>query len=360
MTIALVYGGRSTEHEVSISSAKAMHQALKQAGFSVLLIAITLEGRWYVQHGEVSKHISTDKSIHAVPGLGLFVDDVKLPIDAVFATTHGYGGEDGNLQGLCMLCKLPLCGCDTVSSALGMHKHLASSLFANEHIPTVPTLLVTKEVLQQGRFDQIYAQARSSFGSDLFVKPENSGSSVGVSALKNCEIAAFGRAVELAGCYSERVLVQPLIHPLMEVETAVLRTQDNDLLVAGPGLVVDPGKEHVGFLSYEHKYGQIDTAHLRIPSGLDAETEETIREYARKAFLAIKGDGYARVDFFVCGTRIYLNEINTSPGMTETSHYPALMAGIGYDLSQVCRHLVADALKRSKEERQRIYTPPSP
>lgn len=358
MTIALVYGGRSTEHEVSIASALTMHKALKQAGYRVLLIAIALDGRWYLQPNLIGKSIATTIPIHAVPGLGLYVQDAKLDIDAVFATTHGYGGEDGNLQGLCMLCRLPLCGCDTVSSALGMHKDLASALFIQAGIPTVPTLLLDKNAVQQVDYAVLLQRTRSTLGPDLFVKPENSGSSVGVSALKDCDTNALQQAVELARRYSERVLIQMLIHPLQEVETAVLETQDQGLVVAGPGLVIDPAKETVGFLSYDHKYGQVDTAHIIIPSGLDDTTETIIKNYARKAFLAIKGDGYARIDFFVSENRIYLNEINTSPGLTDTSHYPALLASVGYDLSSVCKHLVENALLRNEQEKQRIYTPP--
>ena len=358
MTIALVYGGRSTEHEVSIASAVTMHYFLEQAGYRVLLIAISLDGQWYLQPGRVDKTIDTTKTIHAVPGIGFYVQDTKLDIDAVFATTHGYGGEDGNLQGLCMLCRIPLCGCDTVSSALGMHKNLASALFMQEGIPTVPTLLLDKNQLKQVDYEVLLQHARSKFGNDLFVKPENSGSSVGVSVLKDCDVRALQQAVELACRYSERVLVQTFIHPLTEVETAVLATQDQGLVVAGPGLVIDPAKEKVGFLSYEHKYGHLDTAYIKIPSGLERETEEQIRNYARKAFLAIKGDGYARIDFFVSENRIFLNEINTSPGLTDKSHYPALLASVGYDLSAVCKHLVADALQRNEQEKLRIYTPP--
>lgn len=358
MTIALVYGGRSTEHTVSIASAMTMSKALKGAGYTVMNIAITLEGRWYLQSDEVSRVIETTQAIHAVPGFGLCLQDTKLPIDAVFATTHGYGGEDGNLQGLCLLLRLPLCGCDTVSSALGMHKELASLLFAQAGIPTVPTLLLGRDQLKRMNYEALLEQVQKSLGTDVFVKPENSGSSVGVSALKNCDVSSLQRAITLARLYSERVLVQKLIQPLMEVETAILQTIDQDLVVAGPGLVIDPAKEEVGYLSYTHKYGQVDTAHIRIPSGLDAQTEEKIRAYARTAFLAIKGDGYARVDFFVSDNQIYLNEINTFPGLTNTSHYPALMASRGYDLPSICKHLVADALKRSEEEQQRIYTPP--
>ncbi len=358
MNVALIYGGRSTEHNVSIASAKTVHQALKQAGFKVLLIGITLQGRWYMQPDEVIDYFATEKPVQVVPALGLFVDDTKLPIDAVFTTTHGYGGEDGSIQGLLTLCKLPVCGCDTVSSAVGMYKQLASTIFEQAKIPTVPTMLLTRETLSSDRIDLLFAQAKQTLCPDLFVKPENSGSSVGVSALYNADLPAFQAAVSLARRYSERVLVQPLINPLLEVETAVLQTEHGGLIVAGPALVIDPAHARVGFLSYAHKYGEVDTAHIRIPSGLDASMEEQIRAYARKAFLAIKGGGYARIDFFVSGDRVYLNEINTSPGMTYTSHYPALMASEGYTLADICTHLVTDALHRSGEEQQRIYTPP--
>jgi D-alanine--D-alanine ligase len=144
----------------------------------------------------------------------------------------------------------------------------------------------------------------------------------------------------------------------VEVECAVLSTEDKGLLVAGPGLVVDPAKKNSGFLTYEHKYGQVDTAHIEVPSTLPEETEKTIRSYAKEAFLVLKGDGYARVDFFASDGLIYINEINTLPGMTATSHYPALMKSQGYSLEKIVQTLVENALLRAREEKGRSYVPP--
>lgn len=182
----------------------------------------------------------------------------------------------------------------------------------------------------------------------------------GVKALIKATYHDFMEAVEDAKRYSERVLVQPYMKSIVEVECAILRTEDGTLHVAGPGRVIDPAKEQAGFLSYAHKYGQIDTAHIHVPSGLPLAMENRIREYARTAFLAIKADGYARVDFFVQEDTVFLNEINTSPGMTALSHYPVLMASIGFDLPSVVTSLIHHAIQRSREERGRCFTPPKP
>ena len=356
MQVALLYGGRSAEHEVSINSAFTIHQALLQAGYSVHLIAITIKGRWYLQQ-TLNREFDTTQPLDLRPGLGIYNGEEKLQVGAAFATTHGYQGEDGNLQGACLLCNIPLCGCDTLSSAIGMHKAIASTLFSAKGIPTVPSTTIDcyqMTTLNRDLFQTICA----IHGQDLFIKPENAGSSVGVKALINATYHDFLEAVEDAGRYSERVLVQQYMSSIVEVECAILRTEDGTLHVAGPGSVVDPAKEQEGFLSYAHKYGQIDTAHIRVPSGLPPAMENRIREYAHTAFLAMKADGYARVDFFVQGESIYLNEINTSPGMTALSHYPVLMASIGFDLPSVVTSLINHAIQRNREERGRCFTPP--
>ncbi|MGH0054247.1 MAG: D-alanine--D-alanine ligase family protein [Sphaerochaetaceae bacterium] len=356
MQVALLYGGRSPEHEVSINSAYTVHKALQEAGHSVLLIAITLEGRWFLQR-ELRQKIDTTQPLLLQPGLGIYWGKEKLEIAAAFATTHGYQGEDGNLQGTCLLCNIPLCGCDTASSAIGMHKAIASALFSANGIPTVPSCTLDSYQLKTLGKD-LFNSVIASLGKDLFIKPENSGSSVGVQALPQATYPMFLEAVETAAQYSERVLVQKYMEATTEVECALLRTEDGTLHVAGPGRVIDPAKEAAGFLSYAHKYGQVDTAHIQVPAGLNADIEEKIRTYARTAFLAIKADGYARVDFFLQGESIFLNEINTSPGMTTLSHYPVLMASIGYDLPHVLDALISHALHRASAEKGRHYTPP--
>ncbi|MDY0289816.1 MAG: D-alanine--D-alanine ligase [Sphaerochaeta sp.] len=384
MNIALIYGGRSAEHEVSVNSAKGVLKALSNLGHTIHLIAITLEGRWFLQKtDEVQASIMTDHPLTIVPGQGIFCGSEQLALDAAFAVTHGFGGEDGNLQGLCMLSNLPLCGCDTLSSALGMHKEKAAKLFALEGIPTVASLLLDRQALQwlegftstpppwmegpevnpgfdkeEERWEQACRGARLLVGSSLFIKPEDSGSSIGVSALRLPDGNGFKAAVREASRHSASVLVQALIEPMDELECALLESEDGTLVVGGPALVVDPGKQSNHFLSYAYKYSQTDSAYLQLPSSYPEHIEEQIRAYARQAFRAIGGEGYARVDFFISEGRIYLNEINTSPGMTAKSHYPLLMQHAGFSMEKVLSTLIGHALRRKVEERLRSYLPP--
>ena len=390
MNVALIYGGRSGEHEVSINSAKGVYTPLCNAGHTVHLIAITLEGRWFLQKTqEISHAIQTDYPLSVVPGKGLSCAGKILSLDVAFGVTHGFGGEDGNLQGLCLLANLPLCGCDTLSSAIGMHKDIASKLFALEGIPTVPSFvlhaqdilwlqgksetspswvplhgdcavkdskLTNKDTI--GRWSEASLILQKKIGGSLFVKPEDSGSSLGVSALRAPDGPLLKQAVLEAKRHSSSVLVQTLIEPMDELECAVLEAEDGSLIVAGPALVVDPGKQSNHFLSYEYKYSQVDSAYLKIPSSYEQKVEEKVRHYARQAFRAIGGEGYARIDFFVSGDKIYLNEINTSPGMTNKSHFPLLMGHAGYSMEQVLQILIDHALRRKREELLRTYRPP--
>jgi D-alanine-D-alanine ligase len=381
MHIALLYGGRSSEHTVSIKSAQSIYTILKELGHEVLPIGITLQGLFFLQEDKpLSLSIEEKQAVSVLPGHGFLCNGERLPIDVAFPVTHGTGGEDGNLQGLCYLAKIPLCGCDTVSSALGMHKDLAQQLFAKAGIPIVPTVTLDREAILwlkeievptlpsflgnhffcstcSDHIDIALPILQEELGTSLLVKPENCGSSVGVTALQNPTGADLLSAIRTASAYSERVLIQKLVQPMDEVECAVLSTLDKGLIIAGPGLVVDPAKQTSGFLTYEHKYGQVDTAHIQIPSTLTPETEKRIQEYAQKAFSAIKGYGYARVDFFSSEGVLYINEINTLPGMTPTSHYPTLMEKSGYTFKQVVQTIVETALLRAKEEEGRTYTP---
>ncbi|HKL60231.1 MAG TPA: D-alanine--D-alanine ligase [Sphaerochaeta sp.] len=446
MNIALIYGGRSGEHEVSINSAKGVYPPLCALGHTVFLIAITLEGRWFWQKEEEKKKekkeekkkeerknhhalviendttqdnqihseimiggekanthkspigtpIKTDYPLTIVPGEGIFCSGEKLPLDAAFAVTHGFGGEDGNLQGLCMLANLPLCGCSTLSSAIGMHKDIASKLFALEGIPTVPSLTLNHHdilwleekaenppswytlptsptttgrtraqtsvnaLLPSTRWAEACRILQEKVGPSLFVKPEDSGSSLGVTALRTPDGLCFKSAVLEAKRHSACVLVQALIEPMDELECALLETEEGNLIAAGPALVVDPGKQSNHFLSYAYKYTQVDSAYLHLPSSYPERIDQQIRLFAKQAFRAIGAEGYARIDFFVSGETIYLNEINTSPGMTSKSHYPLLMEHAGYSMEQVLETLIKGALRRKREETLRTYLPPGP
>jgi len=236
-----------------------------------------------------------------------------------------------------------------------MYKMVAQQIWRAHAIPTVPTLAVGEDE----RVDRVlFDRAIELLGGDLFIKPESSGSSVGVSAIKEADYTAFCRAVALAGRYSERVLVQRMITPLIEAECAILQQRDGTLIAAGPGRVVDPGAATVGFLDYRHKYTTTGGAYLEVPSGLGEEVDRQIRLWAMEAFRAIKGNGYARVDFFVSDGTIYLNEINTAPGMTAQSHWPALMKSAGWTLTAALDELFAEAVARRDRTDGRTYAPP--
>jgi D-alanine-D-alanine ligase len=382
MHIALLYGGRSSEHDVSIDSARNIQAVLGRLGYDVLPIGITLEGNFYLQpRRPIQRTILQTDEVSVLPGKGFGCQGTLLPIDAAFPVTHGTGGEDGNLQGLCYLANIPLCGCDTVSSALGMHKAITQALLAQAGIPVVPTVTLGKTDLDwlreaegvprpsflgdrffcstcTSRIDIAFPVLAEQLGPALLAKPEASGSSVGVTALPHADALSLHGAIELAARYGERVLVQPLLDPVEEIECALLATGDGQVVVSEPGLVIDPAHRDAGFLTYEHKYGKTDTAHMEVPAPLDPSVRKQIQRYASTAFEAIKGNGYARIDFFRHDGTILLNEINTLPGMTATSHYPALMADKGYTLEQVVRTLVEEAVARGAQTRERILVPP--
>lgn len=357
MRVALIYGGRSTEHHVSVASARNIHQALLDGGHEVISIAITLDGQWYLQSGVGKPQIESSLAVSVHPGIGFSVNNTPLAIDVAIAPTHGWGGEDGKLQGLCELCSIPLVGCDTLASGVGMYKMVAQHLFAAHGIPTVPSLLVEADAVID---EALFTRARKALGPHLFAKAESSGSSVGIAVLKDPTLEDFIMAVSLGRRYSERVLVQTLVSPLIEVECAILQKRDDTLVAAGPGRVVDPGAPTVGYLDYHHKYATAGGAYMEVPSGLGSEIDERIRSLAKQAFVAIKGNGSARVDFFVSEEQIYLNEINTAPGMTSQSHWPALLKAGGFTLTEALDELLAGTLSRYARAQQRLYTPPEP
>ena len=338
MNVALIYGGRSAEHEVSINSARTIERILKHNLHTLYPIAIDRNGCWFLQK-QVRNTIDEEIPLWIVPGSGIYAESGMLPIDVGFPTTHGRGGEDGNLQGLCTLAKIPLAGCDTVSSAVGMHKALAQSVFDRAGIPTIPTIIVTEAMPVT---DSLLEELRQSLGSSLFVKPENAGSSVGITVLIEADLPSLAGALQSAHSYSERVLVQPYYPEVIEAECAVFEDPKRGIVTCGPGVIKNPKKET--FLSYSQKYTLKGGAYLELPSGLSDEVEEEIRTLAVRAFKAIKGNGYARVDFFLVDERPILNEINTLPGLTATSHWPKLLHHGGYSIEAVVDHLLEQAI----------------
>jgi D-alanine-D-alanine ligase len=359
LKIAVLFGGRSGEHEVSLDSARSVLAVLDPQKYDVFQVGITHEGTWLtgpdarlaLEHGNTGKLIPCtilpDPSKpclytlqHTDYGTVLerFTD-----IDVVFPVLHGTYGEDGTLQGLLEMADLAYVGAGVSGSSVGMDKGIFKDVMRAIGIPTVESVIVLRSEIEKNTEDVIrFAETVSAY--PLFVKPANLGSSVGITKCNNR--ADLGEGLMEAAAFDRRVLVERGVDG-REIEVSVL---GNDAPQASvPGEVL-PSRE---FYSYESKY--VDgTSSLLIPAPLPAETAEKIRQLAVQAYTAIDCAGMARVDFFVekATGEIYLNELNTIPGFTSISMYPKLWEASGLPYAKLVDRLVALALER-KTDRDR-------
>jgi len=362
MKVALLYGGPSAEHTVSVHSAQNVEKILHKLGHHVIDIAIDLNGHWFLQKGPVDEHFSTEADVDIHPGEGLFADGKKLEVDVAFPVTHGHGGEDGLLQGLCALAYIPLASTDTLSSSVMMYKSIAQRLFSSAGIPTIPTYVIEGETIKEceneDEWGELLLTCRKTCGPSLFVKPEDGGSSIGVTPLDDPDEESFSEAVLLARNYGERVMVQQLVKPMCEVECALLEDPSWGLVCSPPALVVNPTKEKAKYLTYATKYALSGGDSLLCPAPIPTADQLTIMSYAKTAFAVGKCHLYARVDFFYNDGHIWINEVNTLPGLTLTSHYPVLIAQNGYTMEQVVAILLDDALEQYRKSLEKTYIPP--
>ena len=354
LRVGLLFGGRSVEHQVSLSSATSIFHALDPERYDVTLIAVDPEGRWRIGAGPEllpEKAVTGEEvQLPAVAGGNLVSarDSGAAPpaLDVVFPIIHGRGGEDGALQGLLELAEIPYVGSGVLSSAVQMDKDVARRLLAAAGLPVVPDLVLRGADLPERRRPAAEA-AIESLGLPLFVKPANSGSSVGIAKAKDLESLAL--AIEDAARYDTKVVVEKAIDA-REVEVAVL---GNDVPEASvPGEIV-PSHE---FYDYESKYLD-ESTELRIPASLPEELSKRIRDLAIEAFRALDGEGIARVDFFVERetNAIYINELNSLPGFTESSMFPRLWAASGLTYPALLDRMIELALERHAR-RARLQT----
>ena len=354
MKLAVLFGGRSTEHEVSCVSAFSIIRNLDTKKYEIEMIGITKDGHWLPYHGDTEKlkdgtweeaacrenHFTRDpKSTCCRLDAGL---RVLQTCDVVLPVLHGLNGEDGTVQGLLELLNLPYVGCNVFASAAGMDKVYAKVHFADAGIPQCKHLVAYRKTILQdaGAYD---AQVEAKLGYPCFVKPSNSGSSVGVRKAKNAR--DLHEALVEAARYDRKILIEEFVDG-REIECAVLGLDDAQAAV--PGEIV-PSKE---FYDYEDKY-QSGSSYSVIPAEIPQEALAKIQEYALKAFAAIDGTGLSRVDFFYKkdGT-ILLNEINTLPGFTDISMYAKLWKASGLSYSDLLDRLIDLAFRR-KEEHER-------
>jgi len=329
--LLLLFGGESSEHEVSIASAHNVFAALDEHKYEVNLGYITRDGKWLLVD---SIDELNGRELTPVMGEKRFVtqDGVEVTPDVLLPIMHGKHGEDGDIQGLARLLHIPCVGPSLIGAAITMDKDVTKRLLRDVDVPVVDWLT--------WRIDDprpMYENVVAKLGDTLFVKPANAGSSVGVS--KVTSESEYDEALTLAAKHDDLVMIEKGMN-VREIEIAMLG--NHNVEVTEPGEVI-AGAE---FYSYEDKYDAASTAHVQIPAELDSETLEAIRHYAIKAYHATRGWGMARIDFFIDQNGdIYLNEINAIPGFTNISMYPKLWRHNGLSYPELLDRLIDLAQK---------------
>ena len=355
LRVGLLFGGRSTEHEVSVTSATNVLRALDPARYEAVLIGIDHDGHWYLadaDRGLLPEAVFSSANATQVaptPHGGLTLlrthgegSALAAPLDVVFPITHGRFGEDGTLQGLLELAGVAYVGSGVLGSALCMDKVASKRVLRDAGIPVVDWLETSSDEIRRDP-DAFVRAAAESFGFPCFAKPVNTGSSVGIHKAHSRE--ELVRALQDAARYDLRVMVERAIDA-REVECSVLGGYRPEVSCVGE---IIPSNE---FYDYEAKYVSEETR-LVIPARIPERVAEQIKSYAARAFQTTDCWCMARVDFFLTrqGGEIYLNELNTLPGMTEGSLYWRAWEASGIALPELCHRLIELALERHRERR---------
>ena len=353
--VAVVFGGRSDEHDVSLRSAQTIMRALDPAKYDVVPVGITRQGRWiaggdpmaalvaespmfHLQSGEQTSRTAGNGALAPVAGAeALMPGGVTDAIDIVFPALHGPMGEDGTLQGMLRLAGVPFVGSGVLGSAVSMDKAMTKVVLAQTDIPQLPWTLVLRRDLEE-QPEAVERRIADEIGFPCFTKPANLGSSVGISKVHDA--SELREALREAAHFDRKIVVERGVTG-RELELSVLGNDDPIVSIAGE---IRPRGE---FYDYNAKYLD-DTAELIIPAELEEATLQRLQEYAARAFRALDLAGLARVDFFLeHGTgAIYLNEVNTLPGFTSISMYPMLWEASGIPLPELVDRLIALALER--------------
>lgn len=354
LTVAVIYGGRSTEHKISILSAKNIVASMPKDKYEPILIGIDKSGRWLLQDDSALDLLDTsdptavglsDNSTTLL--LSQNTDDHRLfnrhsqehlsKIDVIFPVLHGMYGEDGAIQGFAKLANIPCVGPGVLGSAIGMDKEVMKRLLRDAGIKNAP--FVTLRTYNRSEFT--YNSVSEKLGKELFVKPVNLGSSVGVSYVENEE--QYIEAVEHAFLYDTKVIIESRIYG-REIECAVLG--NHNPIASIPGEVVPTS----GFYSYESKYLDEKGAKLAIPAELNEQQIKAIKKTALDTYRCLECSGMARIDMFMLDNEeLYINEINTIPGFTDISMYPTL-----WKISGISNEALIDQLIQLAIEEQQV------
>ncbi|OGN55037.1 MAG: D-alanine--D-alanine ligase A [Chlamydiae bacterium GWF2_49_8] len=343
--LGILFGGKSVEHEVSLLSARNVVEALDRDRFEVVLIGIDKEGGWHLQDSErFLEHCEDPKRVRLFPEkerLAVVPKDKKkqlvalsgksctAPLDVIFPLLHGPYGEDGTVQGLLKLAGIPFVGAGVLSSAVCMDKDVMKRLFLQGGLPTARFFAFKRSAFSSLDFERLAKE----IGLPFFLKPANTGSSVGISKVKR--LKDFAPALEEAAQYDDKILIEEFLDA-REIECSVLGNEEP--IASCPGEVI-PTHE---FYSYEAKYLDEKGAHYRIPAELDEKTTKEVQSLSVKAFQVCECEGMARVDFFLRKSdgKLFLNEINTIPGFTSISMYPKLWQASGLCYKELLERLI--------------------
>jgi D-alanine-D-alanine ligase len=348
LRVGIIFGGRSGEHEVSVTSASSIFKHIDRAKYEPIAIRIEEDGSWsfpqqepaasnVAQAIEQARAARRDTASTSDPGLG------ALKLDVVFPVLHGPYGEDGTIQGLLEMAGLAYVGNGVLASAAGMDKSIMKILFAGRGLPVCKSHDFVRPEWNRNR-PAILKQI-GTLGLPLFVKPANLGSSVGISKVKTQ--AELVPAIEIALQFDRKVIVEAAVPRAREIECAVLGNDDPQTSVPGEIL---PSRE---FYDYEAKYLD-EGSKTMIPADLPASTAAEVKRLAVEAFRAIDGAGLARVDFLMDGDTgtLYLNEINTLPGFTNISMYSKMWDASGVAYSTLVDRLIQLGLERHAEKQK--------
>ncbi len=361
LRVGVVFGGRSVEHDVSVVSAKSVMDALDRRRFDVVPIGITPEGKW-VTGRDVVKFLQSRAEGAGLPGAALLPDPTALRLernggrgarrpDVMFPVLHGSYGEDGTIQGLFEMAGVPYVGAGVIGSAVAMDKIVTKLIWKEAGLPTLPFVALGRREYAAGKGRALAAAARA-IGFPCFVKPANSGSSIGISKARDA--AGLRRAADLAFRYDARILIERGIDRAREIEVAVLGNETPETSV--PGEIV-PSND---FYDYDAKYVDGKSA-SHIPAPLPPRVLATIRKVAARAYSAIGCEGMARVDFLLHPRtlRLWLSEVNTIPGFTPISMYPKLWEASGLPYGRLLERLIDLALERHSRKGKLLtsYTP---
>ena len=379
LQVGVLYGGRSSEHEVSLASAAAVFANLDPARYDAVPVYVHRDGRWSLPSQPPSMTSAadvierslaqsdkpptpaagTEAHLVAHPGREALLtiqrgshvagqDDLarvrSLPLDVVFPVIHGPFGEDGTLQGLLELANVPYVGAGVLSSAVAMDKAVAKTLFAARRLPLVKHMVVSPDEWD-GRRAQTLERLTEQLPFPLFVKPANLGSSVGISKANDGD--ALEQAIDEARQFDRKVIVEVAVHQPRELECAVLG--NDDAKASLPGEIIPAGE----FYDYEAKYLH-DDSQLIVPAPLTTDQTAQIQTMALKAFRAIEGAGMARVDFLMDGSsgQLFLNEVNTIPGFTTISMFAKLWEASGTTYTALLDTLIELALDRHTQKQE--------